>query len=239
MACYSVLKPAQDVLLARGWYAPAGVNGAQYAAELLSVSPTPIEVDDGAPALASAYIAEDNETNLSMALKLINAINWRLRITGDGVIRICPRSTEISGTYSSLENDVIESELTVSYDWFTCPNVFRAIQGDTYAIARDDAEESPYSTVNRGREIWAQETSCKLANNESLADYAIRRLKELQNVVRSLSYDRRFDPNVTVSDLVQLRYPAQGINGIYEVMGQSIDLSTGAKTSEEVENYGD
>lgn len=234
LACYSVLKPAEDVLLRRGWYAPAGFNGAELAADLLSVSAAPVVVQENAPSLAQYIIAEDGENRLSMANRILTAINWRLRISGDGTITICPRAAEISGVFG-LDNDVIEPKLVKRADWFSCPNVLRAVSGDLTAVARDDREDSALSTVNRGREIWKEETSCDLNKGESLAQYAQRRLRELQSVAYSVRYTRRFDPQVLPGDMVQLRYPPQGLTDTYQVTSQTIDLGYGARTSEEVQ----
>lgn len=235
--CYSVLKPAQDILLPRGWYVPAGSDGARAAAELLNATPAPKFVSDGSSALQWNLIAEDGETNLSMALKILEAIDWRLRIDGDGTIRIMPRATEISATMDYLEQDMLEPKIKVAYDWFSCPNVFRAIADDMTAIARDDEPSSPLSTVSRGREIWAQETDCDLSDSESIADYAVRRLKELQIASQEASYDRRYHPNVVPSDLIRLKYPGQGLDGIYLVESQDISLAKNASTSEDAVRY--
>ena len=56
--CYSVLKPAADIYLLRGWYAPAGASGATVIRDLLNTLPAPVEIADNAPALSSAIIAE-------------------------------------------------------------------------------------------------------------------------------------------------------------------------------------
>ena len=46
LECYSVLKPADDVMLQRGWYVPAETNGAQTAAQMLrEVIPAPVTVE--------------------------------------------------------------------------------------------------------------------------------------------------------------------------------------------------
>lgn len=233
LTCYSVLKPAEDVLLQRGWYAPAGINGADAAADLLSVTPAPITVEENAPALSQSIIAEDGENRLTMANKILEAINWRLRIGGDGTVTICPMPTEASGTLG-LDNDVIEPKLVRRADWFACPNVFRAVSGSLIAVARDDSD-SALSTVNRGREIWMEETDCDLNSGESLELYALRRLRELQAVAYSVQYTRRFDPRILAGDRVRLHYPAQGLTDTFMVLNQTIDLGHGAKTSEEVQ----
>ena len=236
LQCYSVLKPAQDVLLARGYYVPAGADGASAIKELLSVSPAPISIEGSSPKLTVSIIAEDGETRLSMADKILQAIGWRIRITGDGTIMICEKADSEVCSFDALSNDSVKPEIQIEQDWFSCPNVFRAVQDDLSAIARDDSPDSPLSTVNRGREIWAEETSCDFNSGESIAEYAERRLKELQTVSVTASYDRRFRPDVLTGDLVRLKYPKQGLDGLFEVTSQRIDLGYGAITSEEVRN---
>lgn len=234
---YSVLKPAADIYLMRGYYAPVGVSGAELVKDLLSVTPAPIEADPDSPELGTAIIAEDEETRLSMAKKILNAINWRLEISGNGEIRICPKSQILSATFDSVENDCLETEVDVSYDWFSCPNVFMAISEDISAIARDDSESSPFSTVNRGREVWQLESDADLAAGESIAEYAQRKLTEAQSISTVLEYDRRFRPDVNIGDIVQIHYPQQRLDGYFEVTDQKITIGAGGKTSEEVKGY--
>lgn len=235
--CYSVLKPAADVLLPLGWYAPAGADGASLVESLLDVTPAPKEVAENSPALTNTYVAEEGESNLTMAWKLLDAINWRLRISGTGVISIEPKPTAPSVTFDCLDNDAVEPVLAVEHDWFSCPNVFRATRSGISATARDEDVDSIFSIPSRGREIWAEEKNVKLNDGESLDAYASRRLRELQNVVFSVNYDRRYHPDVTVSDLVRLHYPKQGIDGLFRITMQSINLEIGGRTSEEGEMY--
>lgn len=232
--CYSALKPAGDILLPRGWYAPVGIIGGLLVKNLLTATPAPVVVEDGSPDLKNAIIAENGESNLSMAWKILKAINWRLRIDGYGVITVCPNATEEVRRFDSADYDSIEPVLKVTEDWYSCPNVFRAIEDDLTATARDDSEDSFLSTVNRGREIWKEESNCDLNENETVAEYAMRRLKEEQAVAYSVSYDRRYDPSVLVSDLVRMNYPAQGIEGLFKVVSQTVSLGYGCKTAEEV-----
>lgn len=230
---YSVLKPAEDVHMAKGWYAPAGANGAAMAAELLSVGAAPVEYAENAPTLTNAVIAENNETNLTMAQKLVAAIGWRMRISGDGVIHIVPKATERSAVFDPLENDIMELSVTDTRDWYSCPNVLRVTIGDMTAIARDDDPDSPYSTASRGREIWEDESSASLNDGESIEEYALRRLKELQSPARAVSYIRRYVPDVYPGDIVGIHHPAQRIDDDFRVASQKIDLGYGARTSEE------
>ena len=231
---FSVLKPANDVLLTRGYYVPSGSNGAKVIKDLLSVTPAPVEIEGEAPDIISAIISEDGETHLSMADKVLKALDWRLRISGDGTITITEKAKDISGSFDALDQDMIEPEVSISKDWYECPNVFRAVQDDVIAVARDDDPESPLSTVNRNREIWEEETSCEFNSGESIAEYAKRRLKELQKVEITASYDRRFMPDIFVGDLIRIKYPKQGLDSIFEITSQKIELGPGGRTSEEV-----
>lgn len=232
LECYSVLKPCDDVLLPRGWYAAAGRKGGDIIRDLLAPTPAPVEIAEDSPALDSSIIAEDGETNLTMIDLILSAINWRIRIDGDGTVNIVPKAAEASARLDPISNDVIEPKVSVTADWYSCPNVFRAISDGLTAVAYDDDEDSKLSTEARGREIWSQETSVDLADNESITEYAARRLKELQTVAQTVSYDRRYIPDILPGDLILLAYPAQGLDGLYKVESQSITLGYNAKTSE-------
>lgn len=233
--CYSVLKVSADVLLPVGWFAPARTNGGELIRLLLSDLPCPIEVDEGAPTILSSFVAGNKDSKLSIAQEIAKAINWQIKVNGDGSVRICPKPLTISGTFDNIENDILETAVTDNRDIFSVPNVLRVTLEGSAATARDDNPDSVYSTVNRGREVWAQEDA-KLAAGESLGEYAFRRLKELQNPSRKLSYTRRFQPDVDVNDLVSIVYPRQAIGDVFRVTSQTIDLSYGAKVKEEAIN---
>ena len=232
--CYSVLKPCEDVLLKRGWYAPSGVNAGIIIKQLLQVTPAPVAIEENAPSLQEAIVAEDGESNLTMIDKILTAINWRLRILGDGTIEVVPKAAEYTAIYDPLENDSIEPEIEVIYDWYSCPNVLRAVSDGVSGEARDDSDDSNLSVQNRGREVWMQETSCELKLGETVDDYARRRLKEAQKVALTASYNRRFNPNLFVTDLVRLHYPRQELVGDFYITSQEITLQYGARTTEEV-----
>ena len=232
LQCYSVLKPCEDITLERGWYAGAGENGAAVLRRLLAVSPAPIVIEDNAPALSDYIVAEDDETNLSMIDKVLDAMDWRLDIDGDGTIEIGSKPIQPAAVFSATGVDVIESSLSIKRDWFSCPNVFRATSGDLIAVARDDDPNSPLSTVGRGREIVKAENNVTLSSDEGIAEYAARRLKEEQKVAESADYARRFTPDLNIGDVVRMAYDE--IEGDYTIDEQSIELTYGGRTSEKV-----
>ena len=235
---YSVLKPLEDILLPRGWYAPAGSDGAKVISELMKVTPAPVEVTGEAPRLSEAIIAEENETYLSMTEKILLAINWRIRLKGDGTIELTDKASSVSINFDPVNADYIEPDVSIERDWFNCPNVFRATSGNLSGIARDDDPDSPLSTVSRGREIWRNETASDFNTGETIAEYASRRLKEEQQFATTARYARRFVPDIYPSDIVYLMYPEQALQGAYVIDNQSVALGYAARTTEEVVKIG-
>lgn len=231
--CFSVLKPAEDEHLLRGWFAPDGIPCNIILKDLLKNTPAPLEFAGEAPALRTPIIAEENETGVTMTDKILNAINWRLKINGKGEIWIGPQAIAESETFDSLSNDCLEPAVDVVNDWFDCPNVFRATRGEESVVARDESE-GELSIGSRGREIWKEEASSGLSESESLLDYAQRKLKELQTYAETMTYSRRFIPDVNVTDLVRVEYPKQKLSGVYRVTSQTLELGSAARTSEEV-----
>ena len=230
----SVLQPCQDVLMQRGWYAPAGTRASVILEDLLSLTPAPVEIQGETPALLDHIVAEDKENHLTMTEKVLTAIGWRMSVKGDGTILIRPQPTEATAIFDPVGADIIQTKIKDSYDWKSAPNVFRATTATRSFTYMDTDEESILSIPNRGRQIWMEETDCNLNDGESLESYAERRLKEEQAIRRKLSYTRRFRPDLFVSDIVDLRYPAQEIYGNFVIDSQSIELGSGAPVSEEV-----
>ena len=231
--CNSVLKPCEDVLLPRGWYAPAKTNAGFLINELLEKTPAPVEIEGETPNLESHIVAEEGENHLTMVEKILLAIGWRMQIKGDGTILIRPATKAQAIMFSPINNDCIETKLSDSYDWFSAPNVIRASTEDRTVVYKDESD-SIMSIPSRGREIWIEETNCNLNDGESLEGYAERRLREEQQINRTVSYTRRYIPELYPSDIVELRYPTLGITGSFYIKSQTISIGYGAPVSEEV-----
>ena len=234
--CYSVLKAIADIILPIGWYAASGYSSDQLYS-LFEKVPFSVIIDDGTPNIENTIIAEYGETNLSMVNAILSSIStdandgWKLQIEGDGSIHISPYSSKPVATFTQTDS-VIETSFNITRDWFDCPNVFRAEYGDYTAIARDDDPESELSTESRGREIWMVEESADVMDNESVGDYARRRLREEQLRSEKISYNRRFLPEVNQGDCIRLAYPE--MSGDYFVESQSITLGVNATVNETI-----
>ena len=226
--CYSVLKPAQDILLPLGWYVPVGANGVEMIRNLLNTLKAPIDPVGEAPIITRNIIAEGNETRLTMVSKVLDAMGWMMRITGDGTIQLLEPPKDVSIICDPAENDIVEPSLSISNDWFECPNVYRATMDDVSATVKDDD-----AIARRGREVWLENDVSALAEGMSLAEYARRALENAQKVEETASYTRRFEPATNVGDIVRMRY--EQINGDFRITSQKFSLGLGQAIAEEVE----
>lgn len=221
---WSVLRPAAERLLPPGWYAPAGSDGAELAAELLSEAlDAPVVLEGGArPILAADYVS-DSETYLEMAWALLDG--WEISIDGDGTVRLRPEPTVAKDV---RPRDIVGS-IKVTWDLSGVPNAVRVSDGTYTAEAVNDDPSSPTSTVARGRRIDAPDTSdSDRADDETLQAYAKRRLAELSVATETAEYTREWRDDITVGDLVRL----PGHDGEWKVTGQSITASCGLTVSE-------
>lgn len=237
MQCYSVLRPVEDIALEHGWYVRKNYNGVKAIEELLSATYAPVvKTEESVAALDDYIVAEDQETNLSMIEKILYAIDWVMKIAGDGTIILSPAPvlgyTDPVLTMSPTVNDIVEKTFSIEHDWFECPNALRVTYNELTAVAKDEDPDSPLSIQNRGREIWATESSPALGTDETLGEYTNNRLKELQEMSETASYERRFMPDVYTDDVVRLGYP--NLNGDFIVESQTINLGHAATTSETV-----
>lgn len=243
LQCYSPLSLASKVYLPLGWFVAAGSNGANVIRDLLTETipaPVIIDTDDSTetPIISQNVISENNESYLSMVDKLLEIMNWRLILDGDGTVHITPTSTEPVATFDYQDNDIFEMDVTVSNDWYNIPNVYRAVGSGISSVVKDESMDSRFSIPNRGREIWVSENNCVLTNNEKIGDYALRKLKEAQQLYKTLDYTRRFDPNVRVSDVVRINYLGQGISGLFVVKSQNLTIGYGGRVSEQATGIG-
>ena len=229
---YSVLKPLDDIKLPRGYYVTAGMSAGAAVRRLLQGTPAPFEIEPDSPIIMDYIVAQDNESNVSMIDTVLETAGWQMTISGGGAIHVGPKNEVPSATFSPTR-DVIIKVINVKRDWYKCPNVLRVTSGDMVAIERDDDPDSMLSTISRGREVVTVESNATLGSNEGIAEYAHRRLKELQDAAEEAEYTRVFVPELNVGDLVSVNY--KQLQGQYTVKTQTIQLTHGAQTTETLE----
>ena len=142
-------------------------------------------------------------------------------------------------TYDDSNSSILYPDLSLEHDLYGVPNVVEVIysNGDDMFYSRvvNDDENSPISTVNRGREIIHRVSDPDILGNPTqmmIDEYANNLLRELSTLEYTISYTHGYCP-VRVGDCVRLDYSNAGLKGIKaRVISQSIKCEPGCPVSE-------
>ena len=228
----SVLAPASQRIFTDGEYAPKGVDGAAFVADLLrSCTPAPVSVH-GSFVLDEYIVFDLGSTYLTAIWKILDAAKWCMQIRGDGTIDILPLPTEPALVLDSAGAGLLMPSVNVSADATEVPNVIIVTNGLETVTAVNDDPTSPTSTVTRGRRIEQLIQNPVRVNGETLNAYANRTLEELSIVERSFSYQREWWPDVMPYSIVRGRLSSSGLYGDLRVKSQSLTCGAGILVSE-------
>lgn len=229
---FSVLKPADDMVLVRGTYAPKGVDGAAYAASLLEECVmAPVQVE-GSFRLGEHVVFDIGSTYLEAAWSVLDAGGFCIQTDGTGIIHIRELPSEPALHLDRLNREVVGVSIDDEYDLSGVPNRYYAVDGSDFAMAVNDDPNSPTSYEARGRYVDAIDTSCTRVLGETLAAYAARKLKEASVVTRKRSYTREYWPDVHPLSIVRGALPKAGLSGDMRVLSQSITCGKGVTVNE-------
>lgn len=228
----SVLQPVADVKMPIGSYAPAGIDGASFAARLVrSCTPAPVTVD-GSFTLVDDYVFDPGCSNLEAAWTVLNAANWCAQIAGDGSIMIHAKPSEPVLELSRSNAGLLIPGVDDDFNIVGVPNRYYALYGDDVVVFTNEDASSEASYPARGRWVDVVDTSPALIDGENLDMYAQRKLAEASIVLRTFSYDREWWPDVVPNSVVRASLKNEGIEGDLRVISQSIECGRGAKVSE-------
>ena len=236
----SVLHPALTTAVTLGEYAPAGIDGVQYAAELLrSAINAPVETEGGFT-LNDHVVHELGSSVIDAVWAVLDAGGYVIQIDGRGVVHIRPKPTEPSLKISNSSIGLLNNGIDFSADKSDIPNRYIVIEDDQVTIATNDDPNSEVSTVSRGFYVDAVDTSPTPVNGKTMLEYADDRLKELSVMKDERTYVREYAPDVYLYSLV--RASINGLQGDLRVLSQSIGCGNGITVNEraarEVRLYG-
>jgi hypothetical protein len=227
---YSVLRPADTTAVVTGEYAPAGVDGAQYVAELLSGAiNAPVEVEGGFT-LNDHLVFEVGASVLEAAWTVLNAGNYILQVDGRGVVHVMPKPTEPSLIINSKTISLLQNGISFTTDIGDIPNRYIVIDDNTVAVAVNDDSDSEVSTVRRGYCVDIVDTSPTLIDGETHAEYANKMLERSSILEDERTYKREYAPDVYPYSIV--KGSINGLDGEYRVKSQTITCNKGITVSE-------
>lgn len=229
-AGHSVLYPASKTALLAGEYAPAGVNGAEYAASLLRRAINAPVMVEGSFTLNENVVHEIGASVLDAVWSVLDAGNFVIQIDGRGIVHILERPSEPSLQLDSYNMRILSNGIDYDADKSGIPNRYIVITGNSKTIATNDDPASEISTVSRGYFVDSVDESPVLVNGETASGYAKRKLREASVVREKYTYTREFSPDVALYSIV--RASIDGLYGDLRVTAQDIDCKNGVTIQE-------
>lgn len=193
--------------------------------------------------LYSDFVANVNDTWATFINDLVANANYKLDLDALGYVLFAPiqdtASLQSRWTYTDDNSSILLPSVTNDRDLYGIPNVVEVVYStDTHSLFSrivNSDENSPISTVNRGREIVYRDTSPNIPGEPTqkmLDDYAIQLLRNLSCLEHKITYSHGYCP-VRIGDCVTLNYRKAKLNNVKaKVISQSINCETGCTVQE-------
>lgn len=189
------------------------------------------------------FVADTDDTWLSYCTDLMSNAKYEYDLDEMGRILFSPQqdiaSLQPVWTYDDGNSSILYSDISMDHDLYGIPNTVEVIysnsDSDYYAEVTNDDENSPLSTVNRGRKIVHRVTNPDLIGTpteDQIREYTLQLLRELSSLEYTVSYTHAYCP-VRVGDCVRLDYNKSGITDVKaKVISQSIKCEPGCPVTE-------
>lgn len=234
MSGKSILWPASVAEVDAGEYAPAGIDGAQWAADMLAGAiMAPVSVDpDASFRLDTHMVFQGGTKKIDAAWKVLRAGNCLPRVGGDGRTRVIARPTRPALEVDRAGLRMLMPDMEPELDMSGVPNAYTAVDGSDRVTYVNDDPASPTSTASRGWRHDMRDTSPVRVNGETLSAYCQRRLEEESLVEETRHYTREWSPDVFPGDVVRWTVAAIGAVGDYRVKSQQLTCGAGITVQE-------
>lgn len=227
---YSVLYPASVTSVITGQYAPAGIDGAQYAAQLLrGAINAPVQIE-GSFTLNEHIVHDIGSSVLDAVWAVLDAGGFVIQIDGRGIVHIMPKPTQPSLILNSSNVNMMTNGINFTTDVSKLPNRYIVIDGNNVTTAVNDDPDSEISTVVRGYYVDLVDESPTPINGETYGSYARRMLKQSSVMKDEREYTREFAPDVYAYSIVTASIT--GLQGDLRVASQTIECNNGITVHE-------
>lgn len=189
------------------------------------------------------FVSNSDDTWMTFLSDLVANAKFYFDLDEMGRILFAPKQDTASmqpvWTYDDSNSSILYPDITVDRDLYGIPNVIEVIYSDEhdnyYARVVNDDENSPISTVNRGREIIQRVENPDLTGiptQNMITEYAEQYLREVSTLEYTVSYTHGYCP-VRIGDCVRLNYKKAGLTNIKaRVISQTIKCEPGTPVSE-------
>lgn len=193
--------------------------------------------------LSNNFVSETDDTWITFLKDLIANAEHSFALDELGRILFAPDQDTASlqplTTFDDSNSSILYPDITMDHDLYGLPNVVEVIYSNGtesyYAKVVNDDENSPISTVNRGREICYRETNPSVSgtpNEAYIQEYAKRLLKALSSIEYTITYSHAYC-GIRLGDCVRLNYKRAGITNVKaKIISQSIKCEPGCPVKE-------
>ena len=189
------------------------------------------------------FVSDTSDTWLTFLIDLISNAKYSFSLDEMGRILFSPKQDTASlqpvWTYDDGNSSILYPELSMDHDLYGIPNIVEVVYSNGndnyYSRVINDDENSPTSTINRGREIVYRETDPSIIGDPTdnkIQEYAEQLLTNLSTLEYTVTYSHGYCP-VRLGDCVRLNYSRAGLKNVKaKVVSQSISCKPGCKVTE-------
>ena len=196
-----------------------------------------------ATTLFNDFVSNTDDTWLTFLIDLAAYAKYNFDLDEMGRILFSPDQDTASlqpvWTFTDDNCSILYSDINMDHDLYGIPNVVEVTYSDSsqnvHVRVVNDDENSPISTVNRGREITHRDTNPSIGGNPTenqIREYAEQLLRDMSTLEYSISYTHGYCP-VRVGDCVRFvldRYDLKDVKA--KVTSQSIECEEGCPVRE-------
>lgn len=203
----------------------------------------PVVVAKSSENLYDDFVANTDDTWLSFLSDLMAQAKYVFDLDEMGRILFSPKQDTASlrpvWTYTDDNSSILYPDFDIDRDLYDIPNAVEVIYSNGsesyYAKVVNDDDNSPISTVNRGREILRRIPNPDFGGvptESQVKEYAEQTLRDLSTLECTITYSHGYCP-VRINDCVRLNISKIGLKNVKaKVISQSIKCKSGCQVTE-------
>lgn len=193
--------------------------------------------------LYTDFVSEPDDTWITFLKDLLANAKYSFGLDELGRVLFTPNQDTSAlqplMTFDDSNSSILYPDISMDHDLYGLPNVVEVIysNGTEHYQSRvvNNDENSPISTINRGREIIYRDTNPRISGQptkEQIDAYAKRLLKALSSIEYTITFKHGYC-GVRLGDCIRLNYARAGINNVKaKIISQSIKCEPGCSVKE-------
>lgn len=193
--------------------------------------------------LYTDFVSEPDDTWITFLKDLLANAKYSFGLDELGRVLFTPNQDTAAlqplMTFNDSNSSILYPDISMDHDLYGLPNVVEVIysNGTEHYQSRvvNNDENSPISTINRGREIIYRDTNPRISGQptkEQIDAYAKRLLKALSSIEYTITFKHGYC-GVRLGDCIRLNYARAGINNVKaKIISQSIKCEPGCSVKE-------